>query len=83
MGRMVAETGDYYESSVLCMALSDGQKEARKKQRTLGTAKNNLKYVLADSAPRTNSGYNVACRVGKPAVLNHAVSTHTNCRMTM
>lgn len=63
---------------MLCLVLPDGQKEARKKQRTLGTAKN-LKYVLADSGPWMNSGYYVACRAGKTAVLTHAVPVHTNC----
>lgn len=65
---------------MLCLVLPDGQKEARKKQRTLGTAKN-LQYVLADSGLWMNSGYYVVCRVGKTAVLTHAVSVHTNCKM--
>lgn len=35
---------------VLCLVPPDGQKEARKNQRTQGADNKNLKYVLADSA---------------------------------
>lgn len=77
---MVAETKGII---VLCLVLRDGQKEVRKKQKTWKTAKKNLKYVLADSALQTNSGYYVACRAGKTAVLNCAVPMHANCKMPM
>lgn len=68
---------------VLCLVPPDGQKENKKKQKTQGTDNKNLKYVLADSALWTSSGDYVVCRVGKIAVLNCAVSMHTNCKMPM
>lgn len=43
---MVAERRGFLSSFVLCLVLHDGQKEARKKQRTLGQPRN-LKRILA------------------------------------
>lgn len=81
MGKMVAERRGFLSSFVLCLVLHDGQKEARKKQRILGAAKESKTHTTTDSVLWMDSGHDAACRVGKLAVFNCAV--HTNCTMLM
>lgn len=76
---MVAERRGFLSSFVLCLVLHDGQKEARKKQRTLGAAQESKAHTSTDSVLWMDRGHDAACTEGKLAVFNCAV--HTNCTM--